>query len=76
MKIPIAVILGPTGTGKTVLSLEISKYLPVEIVSVDSMQVYKEMDIGTAKPSQEEREKVPHHLIDIVPPDYFYSCRV
>lgn len=73
MKIPIAVILGPTGTGKTVLSLEISKYLPVEIVSVDSMQVYKEMNIGTAKPSQEEREKVPHHLIDIVPPDYFFT---
>lgn len=73
MKIPIAVILGPTGTGKTALSLEIAKYLPVEIVSVDSMQVYKEMDIGTAKPSQKEREKIPHHLIDIVPPDYFFT---
>lgn len=73
MKIPLGVILGPTGTGKTALSFEIAKYLPVEIISVDSMQVYQGMDIGTAKPSQREREKIPHHLIDIVPPDYFFS---
>ncbi len=73
MKIPLAVILGPTGTGKTKLSLELAKYLPVEIVSVDSMQVYQGMDIGTAKPSLEDRKKVPHHLIDIVPPDYFFT---
>ncbi|ACK42358.1 MULTISPECIES: tRNA (adenosine(37)-N6)-dimethylallyltransferase MiaA [Dictyoglomus] len=73
MKIPLAVILGPTGTGKTKLSLELAKYLPVEIVSVDSMQIYQGMDIGTAKPSLEDREKVPHHLIDIVLPDYFFT---
>lgn len=73
MKIPLAVILGPTGTGKTKLSLELAEYLPVEIVSVDSMQVYQGMDIGTAKPSLEDRKKVPHHLIDIVPPDYFFT---
>ena len=73
MKIPLAIILGPTGTGKTDLSLELAKYLPVEIVSVDSMQVYQGMDIGTAKPSLEDRKRVPHHLIDIVPPDYFFT---
>ncbi|HOJ92789.1 MAG TPA: tRNA (adenosine(37)-N6)-dimethylallyltransferase MiaA [Dictyoglomaceae bacterium] len=73
MKIPTAIILGPTATGKTTLSLELAKILPIEIVSVDSMQIYREMDIGTAKPSKEEREKVPHHLIDIVPPDYPFT---
>ncbi|MCX7942675.1 MAG: tRNA (adenosine(37)-N6)-dimethylallyltransferase MiaA [Dictyoglomaceae bacterium] len=73
MKIPIVVILGPTGVGKTELSIKLAPLISGEIISVDSMQVYKEMDIGTAKPSKEEREKVPHHLIDIVPPDYPFT---
>lgn len=73
MKIPIAIILGPTGTGKTALSLELANLLPIEIISVDSMQVYKDMDIGTAKPFEEDRKKVPHHMIDIVPPDYPFT---
>ncbi|MGB9857625.1 MAG: tRNA (adenosine(37)-N6)-dimethylallyltransferase MiaA [Dictyoglomaceae bacterium] len=73
MKIPVAIILGPTGVGKTKISLELARLLKAEIVSVDSMQVYKEMDIGTAKPSLEERKKIPHYLIDIVPPDYPFT---
>lgn len=74
MRIPIVAILGPTGVGKTKVSLKLAPLLPGEIISVDSMQIYKEMDIGTAKPSREERERVPHHLIDIVPPDYPFTC--
>jgi len=73
MKIPIAIILGPTGVGKTKLSLELAPLLNAEIISMDSMLVYKDMDIGTAKPSLEERRKVKHHLIDIVPPDYPFT---
>lgn len=73
MKIPIVVLIGPTGVGKTRISLKLAPLLNAEIVSVDSMQIYKEMDIGTAKPSLEEREKIPHHLIDIVSPDYPFT---
>lgn len=73
MKIPIAVILGPTGVGKTKLSIKLAPKLRAEIVSVDSMQIYKDMNIGTAKPTEEERKKIPHHLIDIVPPEYPFT---
>ncbi|MEN2983766.1 MAG: tRNA (adenosine(37)-N6)-dimethylallyltransferase MiaA [Dictyoglomaceae bacterium] len=73
MRIPIVIILGPTGVGKTKLSIKLAPLISGEIISVDSMQVYKEMDIGTAKPSKEEMEEVPHHLIDIVPPDYPFT---
>ena len=62
----IIVIAGPTGCGKTELSLIIAKNLGCEIVSADSMQVYKEMDIGTAKILPEQRQNIPHHLIDIL----------
>lgn len=58
-------LMGPTAAGKTALAFEIAKHLPVEIVSVDSAMVYKGLDIGTGKPTVEERTKVPHHLIDI-----------
>lgn len=58
-------ILGPTGSGKTQLALMLSQYLPIEVISVDSVSVYKGLDIGSAKPSKEEMRIVPHHLIDI-----------
>lgn len=58
-------ILGPTGSGKSDLALQLAEVLPIEIVSVDSVSVYQEMDIGSAKPSEEDRRQVPHHLIDV-----------
>lgn len=64
----LLVLVGPTAVGKTKLSLEIAKRIPCEIISGDSMQVYRGMDIGTAKASAEERRQVPHHLIDILDP--------
>ncbi|HLS87650.1 MAG TPA: tRNA (adenosine(37)-N6)-dimethylallyltransferase MiaA [Burkholderiales bacterium] len=67
------VLLGPTASGKSRLALELAARGPVEIVSVDSALVYRGLDIGTAKPSLEERARVPHHLIDLVPPDEAYS---
>jgi tRNA dimethylallyltransferase len=62
----LLVILGPTGVGKTEIALRIAEELRGEIISCDSRKVYRLLDIGTAKPSEEEREKIPHHLIDIV----------
>lgn len=70
----IIVILGPTAVGKTDLALEISKFLDVEILSADSRQLYKYLDIGTAKPSEEMLRKVPHHFINILKPDQDYSA--
>jgi tRNA dimethylallyltransferase len=71
---PMAVaIMGPTASGKTAAALAIAKEHPVEIISVDSALVYREMDIGTAKPSPEELASVPHHLIDIIDPLDAYS---
>lgn len=69
----ILVITGPTATGKTKLSVMLAKKLNGEIVSADSMQIYKGMDIGTAKVTPEEAEGVPHHMIDIAAPDEPYS---
>ena len=67
---PLAVILlGPTGSGKTALSLAVAERFGGEIVSCDSVAVYRGMDLGTAKPSAEERGRVPHHLIDVADPD-------
>ena len=71
---PILVLIGPTAIGKTALSLELAERYNCEIVSVDSMQVYRYMDIGTAKASLAERSQVPHHLIDIVDPDAQYDA--
>ena len=65
----LAVILGPTASGKTALSLHVAERLQGESVSCDSVAVYRELEIGTAKPSQEERGRVPHHLIDIAGPE-------
>jgi tRNA dimethylallyltransferase len=67
------VLVGPTAVGKTRLSLEIAQQYGCEIISGDSMQVYRGMDIGTAKATPEERALVPHHLIDILPPDEAFS---
>ena len=67
---PLAVILlGPTGSGKTALSLALAERFGGEIVSCDSVAVYRGMELGTAKPTKEERARVPHHLIDVAEPD-------
>ncbi|TCG09971.1 tRNA (adenosine(37)-N6)-dimethylallyltransferase MiaA [Paraburkholderia steynii] len=71
---PIACLLGPTASGKTAAALAFAARTPAEIVSVDSALVYREMDIGTAKPSAEERAVAPHYLIDIVDPVDAYSA--
>lgn len=67
-KIPLVILAGPTAVGKTALSIELAKALNGEIISADSMQVYRRMDIGTAKITKEEMQGVPHHLIDICEP--------
>ncbi len=72
---PLAVaIMGPTASGKTAAALEIARHIPCEIISVDSALVYREMDIGTAKPTAGELASVPHHLIDILDPTEAYSA--
>ncbi len=70
----VLILLGPTAVGKTEISLKIAKEFPCEIVSVDSRQIYKLMDIGTAKVPPEIRKEIPHHLIDIVFPDEVYTA--
>lgn len=70
----VILLLGPTGVGKTGLSLLLAKELGTEIISADSMQIYRHMDIGTAKPSVEERTIIRHHMIDIVEPSEAYSA--
>lgn len=62
--------MGPTAVGKTAVSLEVAESLGAEIVSLDSMQIYRGMDIGTAKPTPEMRSRIPHHLIDVFPPSH------
>lgn len=71
---PALLLLGPTASGKTACALALARCLPVEIVSVDSALVYRDMDIGTAKPSAAERAACPHHLIDVVSPEEAYSA--
>jgi tRNA dimethylallyltransferase len=74
-RLPEAILLmGPTASGKSALALEIAARYPVEIISVDSAQVYRDMDVGTAKPSAAERAAVAHHLIDIIDPSERYSA--
>ncbi len=72
-KPPLIAIVGPTGVGKTELALCLGEKFPAEVISADSRQVYKYMDIGTAKPSPEECLKVPHHIIDVVYPDQTFT---
>ena len=69
----LVVIVGPTAVGKTCLSLRLAHEFDSEIISADSRQVYRGMDIGTAKPTLEERHRVPHHLIDVVAPDEAFT---
>ena len=69
----VIVICGPTASGKTKLSIELAKKINGEIISCDSMQIYKEMNIGTAKPTLEEMQGIKHYLIDIIEPNQRYS---
>jgi len=69
----ILVLIGPTAVGKTELSLLLAEEFKAEIISADSMQVYRGMDIGTAKPTPAERRRVPHHLLDVVDPDESFN---
>ena len=66
--------MGPTASGKSNIAIEIARHFPVEIISVDSAQVYREMDIGSAKPDKETQAAIPHHLIDLIDPDQHYSA--
>ena len=69
----VFVLIGPTATGKTAISIELARQFGAEIISCDSRQIYKFMDIGTAKPTAEELALAPHHLIDLITPDRFFS---
>lgn len=74
MKKRVFAISGPTAVGKTALAIRVAEELDGEIISCDSMQIYKGMDIGTAKPTREEMSRVRHHMIDVVSPDRDFSC--
>lgn len=69
----VVIVAGPTASGKSALAVELAKRLDGEVVSADSMQIYKGMDIATAKPTEAEKEGIPHHLISIIAPDETYS---
>lgn len=73
VKIPVLVICGPTACGKTGWSLKLAERFPIEIISADSRQVYRQMDIGTAKATTAEQAMVPHHMIDLIDPDQEFS---
>lgn len=70
----LVVIVGPTAVGKTEIAIEVAKNIDAEIISADSMQIYRYMDIGTAKPTLEERQGIIHHMIDIINPDEKFSA--
>src|ERR1700721_672727 len=70
----LVVILGPTGSGKTSLSIALGQQFDGEIVSCDSVAVYRGLEIGSAKPSLKERSQVPHHLLDVASPGAFYTA--
>ena len=75
-KPPLIIITGPTAVGKTAVSVELASRINGEIISADSMQVYKGMDIGTAKIREEEKKGIPHHLIDIIEPDEEFNVTI
>ncbi len=74
MNPPIIALVGPTGVGKTELALQVAERLHAEIVNADSRQVYRYLDIGSAKPTPAQRAAVPHHLLDVVDPDEPFDC--
>ncbi len=71
---PVVVVTGPTASGKTEIAIQVALRFDGEVINADSMQVYRYMDIGTAKPSLEDRARVPHHLFDVVTPDLAYDA--
>ena len=71
---PLLVLVGPTAVGKTAVAVRLARHVPMEVVSADSRQVYRGMDIGTGKPTAAERAAVPHHLVDVVAPDERYHA--
>ena len=73
MKPKVVVIVGPTASGKTAISIELAKKINGEIISSDSMQIYKDMDIGTAKVTKEEMQGIKHYLVDCVLPNQRYT---
>ena len=75
-KTPLIIITGPTAAGKTDLSIRLAKAIDGEIISADSMQVYRHMDIGSAKIRPEEMDGVPHHLIDVLDPAQEFNAAV
>jgi len=76
MKPKLVIILGPTAAGKSEVALDLAGRLNGEIINADSQQVYRFLDIGTGKPSKAERERVSHHLIDVVNPDEEFNAAV
>ena len=70
----IFAVVGPTAIGKTALSIELAKRLDCEIISCDSMQIYRGMNIGTAKPTKEELQGIPHHMLDVSNPRVSFSA--
>lgn len=73
MKYKAIVLSGATGVGKTNLSINLAKKINAEVISTDSMQIYKELDIGTAKITEEEKQGIKHHMLDIINPDEYFS---
>ena len=71
---PLLVIAGPTGVGKTAAAVALAARVPLEVISADSRQVYRGMDVATGKPTAAERAVVPHHLIDVVDPDETFDA--
>jgi tRNA dimethylallyltransferase len=71
---PVVALMGPTGVGKTDLALEVAARIGAEIVNADSRQVYRYLDVGSAKPTPAQRARVPHHLLDVVDPDQAFDC--
>ncbi|MCZ7627202.1 MAG: hypothetical protein M5R38_16865 [Candidatus Methylomirabilis sp.] len=71
---PLIVLAGPTASGKSALALALAERADGEIVAADSMQVYRGLDIGTAKPTAQDRDRIPHHLLDVVRPDQPFTA--
>ena len=74
MSFPLIAVVGPTGSGKSNLALELAKRFSGEIVSCDSVQIYKDFNIGTAKLTELQQQQIPHHLIDLVEPDHLFTA--